>query len=90
MLLDAETFVATCTPTPLELDDGRDVVDVWAYVDALELAIDHDVECVRRGDRYDHVLIPTTLRDDCLVVVVDRYVHAILGHHLANRRALYR
>lgn len=89
MLLDAETFLITCDRQTTELDDGLDVVDIWPYVDALELAIEHDVECVRRGDRYDHVVIPTRLRDDCLVVVVDRYANAVLGHHLGCRRALY-
>jgi hypothetical protein len=71
--------------------DGDASVDIWPYVDALDLDIlgipsVHDVRNVYRDARgwYDQVLVGTGRFNALLVVVVDRRDAKIFGHHLLD------
>ena len=75
---------------------GDAVVDIWPYVDAIPAddlgeVIPHDVHYVFRAkdDAHDHVIIATCIENLELVIVIDRQLSAIVGHHLLNLNALY-
>jgi len=74
------------------------VLNIWPYVAAippLELAghvpSDEVVEYAYRskGNRYDHVLIPTETKNVYLVIVVDLEADRIYGHYLLDLNAEY-
>jgi hypothetical protein len=72
------------------------VVDIWPYVDALDLdalGLPHvnDVRYVYRDalDRYDQVLIGTGRFNALLVIVVDLDQPHIVGHHVLDLNAVY-
>ena len=71
--------------------ESAPVVDIWPYVDGLDLddlkiPSINDVHYVYRDahDEYDQILIGTGRFNTMLVIVVDRRREAILGHHLLD------
>ena len=76
--------------------DADPQVDIWAYVDALNLdALGvpslHDVHYVYRDgkNRFDQVLIGTGRFNALLAVIVDRRLKAVVGHHLLDLNGQY-
>lgn len=66
-------------------------LDIWPYVDAVDLGglgiTDlTDVHYVYRdaSDRFDHVLIGTGSFNTVFVVVVDRILSVVRGHHVLD------
>lgn len=71
--------------------DAEPVVDIWPYVDSLDLdqlSIPHinDVHNVYRdaSGKFDQVLIGTGRFNALLVIVIDRANAGILGHHILD------
>jgi hypothetical protein len=92
MLLDPHVFLATIVhPVERITDVERDAVDVWPYLDATEVVVLRDVECVYRGADgcYDHAVIPTETPNTIVAVVVDRQAGAVVGHHVLYRNDVY-
>lgn len=95
--LSDEEFTA-CFGQPMRsvTEDAEPVVDIWPYVDGLDVdALGlpglNDVHHVYRdaGERFDHVLIGTGRFNTLLVVVVDRQLGAVLGHRLLDLNQTY-
>ncbi|WP_062343275.1 hypothetical protein [Novosphingobium sp. CCH12-A3] len=91
-LLSADEF-AECFAAPMRnvTAEADSIVDIWPYVDSLDLdAVGlpsiHDVHYVYRdaSGRYDQVLIGTGRFNTLLVVVVDRDLKSIAGHHVLD------
>ena len=77
-------------------ETGEAAVDVWLYVDGLdldELGVSSlaDVRHVYRddGNQFDHVLIATGRFNAFLVIVVNRSHAEIVGHHLLDLNTAY-
>lgn len=71
-------------------------VDIWPYVDGLDLDTlglpgINDVHYVYRDahERFDQVLIGTGRFNAMLVVVVDRHLKIVLGHHVLDLNKAY-
>ncbi len=96
-LLSAEDFHACFAPPMRNVTENAEpVVDIWPYVDglnldALALPYVNDVRHVYRDahERFDQVLIGTGRFNALLVVVVDRQLKAVLGHHVLDLNAAY-
>ncbi|MES3151630.1 hypothetical protein [Sphingomonas faeni] len=91
-LLSAEDF-ERCFLAPMQnvTANADPSVDIWPYVDGLDLdALSlpgiNDVHYVYRDalDRFDQVLIGTGRFNTLLAVVVDRKQRSIAGHHLLD------
>jgi len=91
-LLTAEEF-ERCFAAPMQnvTADPGSKVDIWSYVDSLDLDVVglpsiNDVHYVYRdaNGRFDQVLIGTGRFNTLLVVVVDRHQQSIAGHHLLD------
>jgi hypothetical protein len=91
-LLTAEEF-ERCFAAPMRnvTADADAKVDIWPYVDNLDLDVVglpsiNDVHYVYRdaNGRFDQVLIGTGRFNTLLVVVVDRNLQTIEGHHLLD------
>ncbi|KAA0096219.1 hypothetical protein CIW49_21220 [Mycolicibacterium sp. P1-18] len=72
-------------------ESAEPVLDIWPYVDAVDLgALGFtdltDVRYVYRdaSDRLDHVLIGTGNFNTVFVVVVDRILGVVKGHHVLD------
>ena len=99
VLLDAEGWRSTfAEPMKDVTENPEPVVDVWPYVAAVPPAELRslayragEVEHVyRSGDgRFDHVLIPTSARNEYLVVVVARDERSVHGHHVLDLNREY-
>jgi len=96
-LLTAEEF-EHCFAAPMQnvTADADPKVDIWPYVDSLDLdAIGlpsiNDVHYVYRdaSDRFDQVLIGTGRFNTLLAIVVDRHLQSIVGHHLLDLNEKY-
>lgn len=96
-LLTFEEFKA-CFAEPMRnvTENAEPVLDIWPYVDSLDLdalRLPHlnDVHHVYRDarERFDQVLIGTGRFNTLLVVVVDRHLKAVLGHHLLDLNETY-
>jgi hypothetical protein len=96
-LLTVEEFKA-CFAEPMRnvTENAEPVLDIWPYVDnldldALRLPSLNDVHYVYRDaqERFDQVLIGTGRFNTLLVVVVDRRLKAVLGHHLLDLNEIY-
>jgi hypothetical protein len=77
-------------------DEADPPVDIWPYVDSLDLdslGLPHvgDVRHVYRDaeNRFDQVLIGTGRFNALLVIVVDLRDHTIRGHHVLDLNAEY-
>ncbi|AYD04069.1 hypothetical protein NCHU2750_46900 (plasmid) [Neorhizobium sp. NCHU2750] len=77
-------------------EDAEPAADIWPYVDGLDLdamRLPHltDVHYVYRDahGRYDQVLIGTGRYNTLLVIVVDRKLRSVLGHHLLDLNEIY-
>jgi len=91
-LLSAEEFEG-CFAAPMQnvTADADPSVDIWPYVDGLDLdglglpGI-NDVHYVYRDalNRFDQVLIGTGRYNTLLAVVVDRKQRSVAGHHLLD------
>lgn len=64
------------------------VIDIWPYVDSLDLGalgierVNHVRSVYLDGrERLEHVCIGTSRFNTLLVIVVDRMLRGILGHH---------
>lgn len=95
--LSAEEFGTFFSPGMEDVTSTADaVVDIWPYVDSIPAddlgeVVPHDVHYVFRatdGGR-DHIVIKTSIENLELVIVIDRQLSAIVGHHLLNLNALY-
>ena len=91
-LLSAEEFEA-CFASPMRnmTESAEPVLDIWPYVDAVDLGglgiTDlTDVRYVYRdaSDRFDQVLIGTGHFNTVFVVVVDRILGVVRGHHVLD------
>jgi hypothetical protein len=92
--LEKQEFLATMSPKMHDITlSATDVLDIWAYVQAVPLAdleghavYDRFVERVyRSGDgRFDHVLVMTQTKSVFLVVVVDLGKDDVYGHRLLD------
>jgi len=91
-LLTTEEF-ERCFAAPMKnvTADADPSVDIWPYVDSLDLdAVGvpsiNDVNYVYRdaNGRFDQVLIGTGRFNTLLAVVVDRHLRSITGHHLLD------
>lgn len=96
-LLSASEFEA-CFARPMRdvTTTAEPILDIWPYVDALKLSElgltgTDDVRYVYRDahERYDQVLIGTSKFNALLVVVIDRVVKQVTGHHLLDLGELY-
>lgn len=91
-LLSAEEFEGYfAAPMQNVTADADPRVDIWPYVDGLDLSVlglpgINDVHYVYRdaSDRFDQVLIGTGRFNTLLAVVVDRTQRSIAGHHLLD------
>lgn len=96
-LLTPDAFAACFAPPMQDVTaEAKAVVDIWTYVDGLDLAAlgianMGDVAYVYRDGtgRYEHILIETGDDAVFLVVVVDIRIRAVFGHHLLNLKMLY-
>lgn len=95
--LSAEEFAA-CFSDPMRdvMGEGDASVDIWPYVDALdldELGLPglNDVHYVYRDarERFDQVLIGTKRFNALLVIVVDRRSATIAGHRVLDLNEEY-
>ena len=76
--------------------EAAPLVDIWPYVDDLDpnslggVTIG-DVRCIYRDahNRFDQVLIDIGRSNTFLVVVVDRRLPAVIGHHLLELNEKY-
>jgi hypothetical protein len=92
MLLDPHAFHATIVHPVTRLTDiEHDAVDIWPYLDATDVHVLRDVECVYRGadGRYDHAVVPTEEPNTIVAVVVDRAAGSVVGHHVLYRNDVY-
>ena len=92
MLLDPHVFHATIVhPVTRLVDIEPDAVDVWPYLDASDVLVLRDVECVYRGadGRFDHAVVPTETPNTIVAVVVDRRARVVVGHHVLYRNDVY-
>lgn len=99
MLLSEEDFLRTYADPMRDVTaDGDAKVDIWPYVEAIPRSQlgpfrfeDGVVGYVwRSGDeRYDHVLLPSSIANVYLVVVVDLRESAIYGHHILDLNQKY-
>ena len=99
VLLDEAAFHRTfISPMRDVTEHAEAAVDTWAYVSSIPAADlgaleyrDGEVEYVYRSadDRFDHVLIPTAVRNLYLVVVVARDTRTIHGHHVLDLNEKY-
>lgn len=99
VLLDDATFEGTfAAPMREAPTDSVPVADVWSYVSAIPAGDFGGAGCrvgvielvYRSGDgRFDHVLIPTEVRNVQLVVVISSESRAIYGHHLLDLNRKY-
>jgi len=96
-LLSVQEFEA-CFAAPMRnvTADADTKADIWQYVDDLDLEIlgiprINDVHYVYRDalNRFDQVLIGTGRFNALLVVVVDRDLQAVIGHHLLDLNEMY-
>lgn len=96
-LLSAEEFAA-CFAEPMRnvIGEGDASVDIWPYVDALdlhELGVPglNDVHYVYRDARewFDQVLIGTQRFNALLVIVIDRRAASIVGHRVLDLNKEY-
>jgi hypothetical protein len=96
-LLSAEEFSA-CFAEPMRdvTGEGDASIDIWPYVDALdldELGLPglNDVHNVYRDARewFDQVLIGTERFNAMLVIVVDRRAASIVGHRVLDLNEEY-
>jgi hypothetical protein len=96
-LLSVEEF-QTCFAQPMRnvTENAEPVVDIWPYVDALDLdALGlpsvNEVNYVYRDahERFDQVLIGSGRFNAILIVVVDRHLKTVLGHHLLDLNEAY-
>ncbi|WP_164879621.1 hypothetical protein [Afifella aestuarii] len=96
-LLSAEEFEACFAQPMLNVTENAEaVLDIWPYVDSLDLnALGlpslNDVHYVYRDahERFDHVLIGTGRFNTLLIIVVDRHLRTVLGHHLLDLNEAY-
>ena len=72
------------------------VVDVWSYVESIELPLGRvtellDVTDVYRdaADRYDQVLIGTNVNNLLLIVIVDILRRTVHGHYFLDLADVY-
>ena len=72
-------------------ESAEPVLDIWPYVDAVDLGALGitdltDVHYVYRdaSDRFDQVLIGTGHFNTVFVVVVDRVLSVVKGHHVLD------
>ncbi|RVD73752.1 MAG: hypothetical protein EOS58_01745 [Mesorhizobium sp.] len=95
--LQEDEFKA-CFAEPMKnvIDTAEAVVDIWLYVDALDLdeiglPYLNDVHYVYRDalSRFDQVLIGTGRFNTLLVIVVDRGKSAVFGHFLLDLNKEY-
>ena len=93
-LTDAEFKACLAEPMLNVTDEAEAVVDIWPYVDDLNLTalgLPHlnDVQYVYRdaAGRYDQVLIGTGRFNSLLVIVIDLQRRTIHGHHLLDLNA---
>jgi hypothetical protein len=90
-LTEVEFKATFAAPMRNVTDEGGAMVDIWPYVDALdldELGVPHlnDIHYVYRDSRewFDQILIGTGRFNALLVIVVDRRSFSILGHCLLD------
>ena len=96
-LLSAEEFEACFAPPMRNMTESAEpVLDIWPYVDAVDLGglgstNLTDVHYVYRdaSDRFDHVLIGTGHFNTIFVVVVDRILSVVRGHHVLDLNERY-
>ena len=76
--------------------EAAPVVDIWQYVDDLDpgtfgTASIGNVHCVYRDahNRFDQILIAGGRSNTFLVIVVDRELPAVIGHHLLDLNEKY-
>ena len=99
VLLSEDEFLRTYADPMADVTDAGDaVVDIWPYFEAIPRAElgplvfeDGSVEYVWRSadDRYDHVLLPGSIRNVYLVIVVARQSASVYGHHVLDLNAKY-
>jgi hypothetical protein len=96
-LLTKEEFLE-CSEPPMRdvIDATGPAIDIWPYVDALDLdALGlpglNEVHYVYRDarDRFDQILIGTGRFNTLLVIIVDRTLSLVYGHHLLDLNAEY-
>jgi hypothetical protein len=96
LLSDEEFFACFAQPMRDVTEMPEPVLDIWPYVDSLELDTLgvpslHDVHYVYRDacERFDQILIGTGRFNVLLVVVVDRHQRSVLGHRLLDLNKEY-
>jgi hypothetical protein len=99
LALDETAFQRTfVSPMRDVTADADPVVDIWPYVQAIPTSDlssvgyrNGEVDYVYRSgdDRFDHVLIPTTVPNVYLTVVVSRRSRAVHGHHVLDLNQKY-
>ena len=86
------TMSEPMTNVTLEADEA---VDIWPYVEAIPAkeigGLLQDVEYVWRDalQRYDHVLIATSIRNVFLAVIIDLKARSVFGHRLLDLNREY-
>ena len=95
-LSDAEFKSLFAPPMQNVTEHAQPLVDIWPYVDALDLAalgLPHlnDVHYVYRDalNRYDQILIGTGRFNALLVIVVDRANPCVVGHRVLDLNVEY-
>lgn len=96
-LLSPEEFNACFVPPMRDVtEDAEALVDIWPYVDSLDLdslglPSVNDVHYVYRDadEKFDQVLIGTGRFNTLLVIVIDRHLKVVVGHHLLDLNQLY-
>ena len=95
-LSDAEFKALFAPPMQNVTGHAQPLVDIWPYVDALDLdALGlpnlNDVQYVYRDalNRYDQILIGTGRFNALLVIVVDRANPGVVGHRVLDLNVEY-
>ncbi|HYD27605.1 hypothetical protein [Brevundimonas sp.] len=95
-LTEAEFHAFFAPPMRDITESAEAIVDIWPYVDSLdldELGLPHlnDVHYVYRDalNRYDQILIGTGRFNALLVIVVSLAAREIIGHRVLDLNATY-
>lgn len=96
LLSDSEFRACFSAPMRDVTAEAEAVVDIWPYVDAIDLeglGVPHlnDVNYVYRdaSGRFDQVLIGTGRFNAMLVIVIDRWARVIAGYRLLDLNSEY-